>query len=310
VSYAGVYKSVIGVFNPEDIITAVQSVWKSYTNPSAIAARKANKQDEGFGGMGILIQPVINAELAGVCYSVDPVQPLSGQIVISAAWGQGTGIVDGSIPTDTLWLQRDNLAIVEQRIAKKDTCLTLEQGVGLVHKPVLEPKSRAACLPKDWAQRIAQFALAVEQEFIRPQDLEWAISDGKVWILQSRSIASLDSDDITKRNYFPVNWENPEQACQLWTRTHFKHQDNKPLQPLDIDYIRLLESTRVETCLYMGADRNRDMMVINGQIYTCPASMPISRSASTPASISRPSTKPDSSRSNFLGPLGGGDSPG
>jgi hypothetical protein len=147
VSYAGVYKSVIGVFELGDVGTAVQAVWKSYTSPSATAARKANKQDDVSGGMGVLIQPVINAELAGVCYSLDPIQPISGQIVISAGWGQGAGIVDGSIPADTLWLQRDDLAIVKRRIVEKDACFTMEQGVGLVRKPVLEPKSRAACLP-------------------------------------------------------------------------------------------------------------------------------------------------------------------
>jgi len=277
VSYAGVYKSVIGVFEPGDVGTAVQSVWNSYTSPSATAARKANKQADVSGGMGVLIQTVINAELAGVCYSLDPTQPLSDQIVISAGWGQGTGVVDGSIPADTLWLQRDDLAIVKRRIVEKDAYFTMEQGVGLVRKPVLGPKTRAACLSKDWARRIAQYALAVEQVFTRPQDLEWAIADGKIWILQSRPIASLGGHNVAKSYNFPVDWENPEQARQLWARTHFEHLGNKPFLPLDIDYVRLLESTRVETCLFMGADRNEEMKVINGQIYTCSVQMPISK---------------------------------
>jgi phosphoenolpyruvate synthase/pyruvate phosphate dikinase len=46
----------------------------------------AHRQDDSPGGMGVLIQPAINAEVAGVCYSVDPVEPVSGRLVISACW--------------------------------------------------------------------------------------------------------------------------------------------------------------------------------------------------------------------------------
>jgi len=118
--------------------------------------------------------------------------------------------------------------------------------------------------------------MATERVFGQPQDVEWAIEDGEVWILQSRPITTLDSD-LKKRHSFPVEWKSTEQAQRLWTRTRFEQNGNAPLLPLDIDYVRLKKNTRVETCLAIGADYNEDLLVVNGQIFTSPAPMPIGR---------------------------------
>ena len=276
VSYAGVYESVIGVSEPDEIETAVQVVWRSYANPMAVAARTAHQQNDLDGGMGVLIQPVINAEVAGVCFSVDPVKPLSSRVVITASWGLGVGVVDGSIRTDTIWLRREDLAVVDKRIVEKNIQYQLDSLAGLTQVPVSEPQRGAACLLEDWARRIAQFSMAVEQLFGQPQDVEWAIVDGKVWILQSRPIASLDDHEGVKKYAFPVKWENNLETQRFWRRTRYECQGTAPLLPLDIDFIQLLESTRIETCLRMGADRNEDLRVINGQIFTSPAPLPIS----------------------------------
>ena len=281
VSFAGLYQSVIGVYEPERIGAAVQTVWRSYASPAA-AARRASAAHEGHypneasEGMGVLIQPVVEAEVAGVCFSIDPVRPHSGRLVINACWGLGAGVVDGSIPVDTLWLQREDLAVVERRIVEKDMCLVLDPLGGLARGLVPNQQRRVECLTEEWARRIGQFTLAAEQVFGRPQDVEWAIANEQVWILQSRTIASLSSDEALKKNRFPVEWEQPDDARRFWTRWHFKRQGILPILPLDIDTIRMLESTRIETCLFIGADRNQELRMVNGQIYTSPTPLPVS----------------------------------
>ena len=277
-SFAGLYQSVIGVSEPERIGAAVQTVWRSYGSPVAAGRRAsaAHSPDETADGMGVLIQAVIEAEVAGVCFSVDPVQPRSGRLVINTCWGLGSGVVDGAIPADTLWLRREDLGVVERRIVEKDICFALDAQGGMVRRPVAEAQRRSECLPEDWAHRVAQFALAAEQALGRPQDVEWAIANGQVWILQSRAIASLDLDEAQKRYYFPVDWANPADAGRLWTRWRFERHGDLPFLPLDIDYIYMHESTRLTTCLFMGADRNQDLQVVHGQIYISPAPMPLS----------------------------------
>jgi rifampicin phosphotransferase len=272
-SLAGLYDSIIGVAEPAGIRAAVEAVWRSHARPAGIAAAAP---PDAPGGMGVLIQPVIDAEVAGACFSADPVQPSSGRMVINAAWGLGAGVVDGSVPADTLWLRRRDLTVVERRIVEKDACFTLDARGGLVRSPVTGPRQRAECLPDEWAQRIAQFALTIEDLFGHAQDVEWAIADGQVWILQSRPIASVDDHRTLGRMPFPVQWEQPQDGRRFWTREHFERQGSAPLLPLDVEYVRLLESTRVETCLFMGADRNRDMRVLNGWVYSSPAPLPAS----------------------------------
>jgi phosphohistidine swiveling domain-containing protein len=275
-SFAGTYQSVIGISKPDEIDKAVQIVWKSYNDPPAVSARLSLEQDEPSGGMGVLIQPVVNAEVAGVCFSVDPVQPDTKRLVINASWGLGVGVVDGSIPSDTLWLNREELTLVDQRIVDKDARYKLDPEAGLVRKPVSAYRRRIECLPSLWARQIAQFTMAAEQVFGLPQDVEWAIADGKVWILQSRPIASLNDHKATKNNIFPVRWENPGDKKRLWKRFRFEHKGNSPFIPLEIDYLHLLESTRLETCLFMGEDRNGDSLVTNGHVYTSHAPLPLS----------------------------------
>ena len=275
VSYAGIYDSVIGVSTLDDLKTAIKFVWKSYNKPAATALRATYKQENPNNGMGVIVQTAINAEVAGVCFSVDPVQPFSGHLVINASWGLGAGVVNGSVSADTFWLQREDLVVVNQRIVEKDAGFGLDPQAGLIKYPLSEVQQRTECLPEKWTRHIAQFAMAIEQLFGGPQDVEWAIADGKVWILQSRPIASLMGHDGVKKFTFPIHWQNPEDSKRLWRRYRYDDQRSAPLLPLDIDFVRLLESTRVETCLRMGADRNEDFRVINGHIFTSPAPMPI-----------------------------------
>lgn len=275
-SFAGAYQSVIGISEPDEIGEAVQKVWKSYNDPQAVAARASLQQDEPSGGMGVLIQPAVNAEAAGVCFSVDPVLPYSKRMVINASWGLGVGVVEGSIPSDTLWLNREDLTIFDQRIGDKDAQYTLDPESGFVRKYIPASRRRIACLPPHWAKQIAQFTMAAEQVFGLPQDVEWAIADGKVWILQSRPIASLSDHKLSKSNIFPILWETPGDNKRLWKRSHFENKEISPLLPLEIDFIQLLESTRLETCLFMGEDRNADRLVINGHVFFSPEPLPLS----------------------------------
>ena len=259
--------------------------------------------------MGILIQPMIEAECGGVCYSLDPVRPESGQVVISAAWGLTAGVVDGTSPVDTTWISRDELKITERRIVEKCCRVVAGPNSTLTIAPVTRAQRRAAVLPADWAIRVAQFGLAAEAFLGEAQDVEWAIAAERFWLLQSRPIVSLP--DTFLRRCVPVNWNSEEEGRHLWLRSQPSGRAQDALLPLELDEIVQVEAMREETCQLLGAERNQRLKVVNGRIYTTEAPPPFSPGdGPNPSSgVARSGATACRARANRLGFLGAGDRP-
>lgn len=233
-SFAGQYATVLNVQGEAALRDAILTCWQSYFEPNALAMRAAAPGDND--SMAVLIQPIIAAECAGVCFSLDPVQPDSDCTVVNAAWGLGSAVVDGTTASDTIWLRRATLEIDRSNI-------------------------QVACLPEAWARRIAQFSRAAEIAFGAPQDVEWAIADQQVWILQSRPITALP-ENVLQRVRFPVEWSR-----ESWTIAAEGQPDYRPLLPLEQDELLVRESMREETCRFMGAERNQETRFFNGRAY-------------------------------------------
>ena len=286
VSYAGQYATTLGVRGQQAIEEAVLVCWLSFFTPHALMARAyqgALGLDEG---MAVLIQPLIAAECAGVCFTVDPIQERDDVMVVNAAWGLGEGVVDGSVPADSHWVQRRNFSIEWQRIvekgeergarsegrrAKREERRARCEGRGerdtseVVRLPVSDERRRAACLPEAWVRRVAEFGLAVEQVCGRPQEIEWAIADGQFWLLQSRPITGLP-EEMAIAPHFPVAWQDEAERLYAWRLTEYCEEPEPPL-PLEHDFMGLRESIREETCRYLGADRHEAWRFWNGRAY-------------------------------------------
>jgi pyruvate,water dikinase len=120
-------------------------------------------------------------------------------------------------------------------------------------------------LPEAWVRRVAEFGLAVEQVWGRPQDIEWAIADGRFWLLQSRPITGLP-EEMMAAPHFQVEWPDEVDGRHAWRLTEHCEGPEPPL-PLEHDFIGLRESIREETCRYLGADRHEEWWIWNGRAY-------------------------------------------
>jgi pyruvate,water dikinase len=274
-SFAGHYHSMLGVSGRDGLAAAILDVWRSFYNPAALAARQAGSQPEGEEGMAVLVQPLLEAECAGVCFSMDPASPLPPErMLVVAAWGLGAGVVDGSLPADTAWLRREDFGVDARRVVEKVQQYRPGEKGDLTLAPVPEEKRRSACLPDEWLARVGQFSLAAERLFGLPQDLEWAIAGvGEspsaglgLWVLQSRPIASLPPE-LARVEPFPVTWQAEEDRKRFWLLHRIDGRGNEPLLPLERDFIAVVESTRIDTTRLLGVERNQEMLVRNGRVY-------------------------------------------
>jgi phosphohistidine swiveling domain-containing protein len=268
-SFAGQYRSVIGVRGEAALQAAIVAVWRSFFGPNALLARATHSSLGDDEAMAVLILPVIDAECAGVCLSVDPVHRRRNRAVITAAWGLGPGVVDGSVAADTAWVRRDGATegfeVEEQRVVEKTEQIALDPVQGLRRVPVPDDRRRAACLPQPWLERVAQFAVAAEVQFGCPQDMEWAVAGGQVWVLQSRPITALPPE-LARTSSFPVLWEDAEERRMAWVYYPYWRY---VLKPLEIEYARDREAASKEYSHDTGGKRFERFKIAHGRAYTC-----------------------------------------
>ena len=265
-SFAGQYESVLAVNGQTDLAGAVLACWRSYYSANALAARAGLEKAGEDPGMAVIIQPLVEAECAGVCFSVDPVRMAPDLALVSAAWGLGAGVTDGSVGADTIRLRRIDLGIEEQLIVNKPECIRAAARGGLERVGVPEAQWKTACLPESWLQRVVQFSLAAEQELGSPQDVEWAIADGQVWILQSRPITNLP-EDVLQASRFPVAWDNAEEPRHFWDLERFNQHPGALLLPGEVDFIKYRTFGGEAAVQYAGGSHTRWRKPINGRFY-------------------------------------------
>lgn len=281
VSYAGQYATSLGVRGLLALQAAILAGWRSFFSANALAARAGQPLGGEGEGMALLIQPMLAAECAGVAFSVDPVQEREDLLVINAAWGLGAGVVDGTMESDTFWVKRADCSLAQQEIVEKRQAITCEDSGHLITVDVPTEKQRSATLPPAWLERIAQFTLAAEStlatQHLTPQDIEWAVAEGRLWLLQARPLTGLPPA-LATRPPFPVTWQDEEERRNLWRHERQGDPHTATLtdvqRPLQLDNLSDMETTRLEACRLLGAERNRAIKFCNGRMYARPIPMP------------------------------------
>ena len=115
----------------------------------------------------------------------DPVDR-SDHIVVEGSWGLGESVVSGSVTPDRWTLTQDG-KIVSAEISNKET-LMIPGESGTVQIEVTEDRRVMPCLTPENLEELVTLARRSQQLFEEPQDLEWTVADGRVWLLQSRPI--------------------------------------------------------------------------------------------------------------------------
>lgn len=186
-SAAGQYESVIGVRGADEVHEAIRTCWAS--------ARAARADDyrvrRGHGsravpGMAVLVQHLIEADASGVLFT--PPQP-GEPIRIDAAWGLGPAVVGGIVTPDAYEVAPSGA--IGRTLGDKKTRVDLDHlNGGLVTSNVSEERRSAWALEEHAIAALAALGHRIAAILDGPQDVEWAIADDTVWILQARPITA------------------------------------------------------------------------------------------------------------------------
>ena len=189
-SFAGQFETVLNVpLELELVLNAYRSVVASLYTEGALTYLRHLGMNPAVSRMAVGCLLMVPARASGVLYTRDPAAP-GNQLIISAAWGLGAAVVEGSAEADLVTVARGSaLSIVETRIGRKSVTMVPDEGGGTrsVETPAL--KRGVSSLSREQALELARQALRIESHFRRPMDIEWALDHaGRFVILQARPL--------------------------------------------------------------------------------------------------------------------------
>lgn len=191
-SFAGQYETVLGVQGAEELVDAVRHCWASAFSERVSAYREQQAMTET-APMAVLIQRQVAAEAAGVLFTADPMTGSRDVAVVDAVAGLGDRLMSGEADAER-WRITDGGAV---RATPGDAALSRQQ-----------------------VRSLEKMGREVEARFSMPQDIEWAIEDGRPWLLQARPITGLDE----KVEPVPVAIDAPdgfwERDASHWPAPH------------------------------------------------------------------------------------------
>lgn len=161
-SYAGQFESFLNV-SRENVLRQVKMCWGSFFSPRAMAYSKNGI----YGGkMAVLVQEMVEADVSGVCFSVNPVDSNTNTAIIELISGSGDALVQGAVTPDRYIVSKEPLAIQERHIVSD----------GAIPDGIIEEITRAV--------------IEIENFYQKPMDMEFAVKDGHLHILQARPITA------------------------------------------------------------------------------------------------------------------------
>jgi pyruvate,water dikinase len=191
-SFAGQQETYLNVKGEDELLGKTVKCWSSLFTPRAIFYRT----EKGFAHENVFIsvgvQKMVNAKVAGVMFTINPVTGDPDQIVIEGNYGLGESVVSGAVTPDNFIVDNATLNIVERRIVKKTLQYLRDPNTGkTVHMEVSPEKQEQSCLSDEEILKLAELAKIIEQHYGTAQDIEWAIDSDllfpdNIFIVQSR----------------------------------------------------------------------------------------------------------------------------
>ncbi|MGP3960974.1 PEP/pyruvate-binding domain-containing protein [Nonomuraea sp. 3N208] len=186
-SAAGQHESFLAVHGVSEVADAVRACWASLLSPRAIAYRAGSGRDDqpcNDLAMAVIVQHHLDAEVSGVMFT--PAGP-NNATEIEASWGLGPSIVGGTVTPDAYHVADDGT--VTRTIADKRTRLD-RRGTQLVVRDVPTRARHQPTIDDATATQLAELGKEIAAVLGGPQDIEWAIVDGRTWVLQARPITA------------------------------------------------------------------------------------------------------------------------
>ncbi|MEM4758023.1 MAG: phosphoenolpyruvate synthase [Nanopusillaceae archaeon] len=190
-SFAGQQATFLNVKGIEKLLEAVKKCWASLWTARAINYRTHMGFDHMKVALATVIQKQIFSKKSGIMFTVHPVTNDVSKIVIEASWGLGESIVSGEVTPDEYIVDKNTMKIEEVNINEKKVMTVYDEQTLVRKMEVPNEIKKARCLTDEEVLKLAELGKKIEEHYKHPQDIEFAIDDFGIWIVQTRPVTTI-----------------------------------------------------------------------------------------------------------------------
>jgi pyruvate phosphate dikinase-like enzyme/cyclic nucleotide-binding protein len=194
-SFAGQHITLLNVRSPSDVTAAVREIWWSANSDSAITYRQRNGLFVR-PSVGVVVQALLDPEVAGVMFTKNPING-ADERMIEASWGLGEAVVAGRVIPDNYRVARSG-EVLERNCGVKKIAIRRAADGGTVEEPVAPADVERPCLSDEQLAELNALAASCEKVYGEGRDIEWAIADGQLYLLQCRPVTKAGQASATR----------------------------------------------------------------------------------------------------------------
>ena len=220
------FLNVKGVAN--SLLDHVKLCFISLWNDRALAYRRKLGFSHLDASMAVVVQKMVRSEISGVAFSINPINGSLRELIIDANYGLGESIVSGEFEVDHFIIDKSTKRVIDCKIAEKSfKIVCVESGTETVR--ISDDERLVQCADDGKLDEITQTVIEIENAYRFPQDIEWAYSNSKLYILQSRPITSIapkwkrdESAERFPNVITPLTWDFVEEGFHNSLNYSFK----------------------------------------------------------------------------------------
>jgi pyruvate,water dikinase len=189
-SFAGQHDTYLNIRGTELVVDAVHRCVRSAAAAEAMAYRKQRGLPTEDVRIAVLVQQLVESKVSAVVFSANPITGSRDEVMINASWGLGESIVGGSVTPDTFVVEKQRSEITMRDIARKER-MTVMSDTGTTEIDVPDELRDACSLDDDQVQAMTELALKLERALGHAVDVECAIAQDQLYLLQCRPITTV-----------------------------------------------------------------------------------------------------------------------
>lgn len=190
---AGVERAYLGLVGSREIERASARCWAALWSSRAIYYRFRKKIDQTSVALAVLVQLMVRADAAGVMFTQNPMTGSSSEVRITSLWGLGAPLTSARLRPDEFVVDKATGKIQSETIAEQVVQLVIGQDGHTEERSVPAERVEARSLTPEQVSELASLGRGIESLFGAPQDVEWALAGGELYILQARPIGIRNS---------------------------------------------------------------------------------------------------------------------
>ncbi len=274
-SFAGQQETYLNVYGIEEVLSRIKSCYASLWSDRAVSYRREKNYEESNLSIAVVIQKMVESEKSGVIFTVNPVNKSKDEMLLNASYGLGESVVSGLVTADSYVVDKYG-NLIDIKVGKKETQI-IYSDLGTKEVELEENKKSLRVLSDEEINGLSNVALKIEKHYDYALDIEWAIKESYIYILQARPVTTLEEERKIPEYITNVKIKKRNQKLTSFLIEKIPFA----FKPIEFDYFTAVTSQKevifkenginITSNLHMDSDAvmslRREKMSFNSNIY-------------------------------------------